>query len=335
MSSMPATHPLQRPSSQGLAIALGSSFFGFYSHTAFMRALHEQGIFPSHMSGTSAGAVAAALCGVGLKGADLEAFVMQPGLRRAFLDWAAPLRFPGVVSTLLGSGILSGRNFVTFLRKHLPKHRLEDCTSPRVQLAVTNLTRRESVLMEEGDIAEWVMASCAVPGLFCNQVIDGDRWCDGGVALEIPFDHWLEDPEIHTIVLHRIEHVRGTECVPRWPSVATGFAASHDTINSTLHAMRMRRARESGKRVIEVVTETPHPGLFPSKVRSLLLEAGYQSGAKAVARLLEDAGQLRVSTDAVPAAGHSPSLSQMRQVCRGAEEQLLPGFSTATVSGKW
>jgi NTE family protein len=101
MSSMPTTSPLQPPASKGLAVALGSSFFGFYSHTAFMRALHDQGIFPSHMSGTSAGAVAAALCGVGLQGADLEAFVMQRGLRRAFLDWAAPLRFPGVVSTLV------------------------------------------------------------------------------------------------------------------------------------------------------------------------------------------------------------------------------------------
>lgn len=334
MSSMPTTSPLQPPASKGLAVALGSSFFGFYSHTAFMRALHDQGIFPSHMSGTSAGAVAAALCGVGLQGADLEAFVMQRGLRRAFLDWAAPLRFPGVVSTLVCSGILSGHNFVQFLRKHLPKQRLEECTHPRVQLAVTNLTRRECVLVEEGDIAQWVMASCAVPGLFCNQVIDGMRWCDGGVALEIPFDHWLEDPEIHTIVLHRIEHVRGTECVPRWPSVATGFAASHDTINGALHQMRMRQARESGKRVIEVVTETPHPGLLPSKVRSLLLETGYQSGTKAVTRLLEGAGKPAVSTDAVPAAVHNPILSQIRHACRGGEEQMLPGFSTATVAGR-
>ena len=289
MSTMPPTAPLQRPSSEGLAIALGSSFFGFYSHAAFMRALHDEGIFPSHMAGTSAGAVAAALCGVGLRGRELEDFVMQPGLRSSFFDWGAPLRFPGVASTLICSGILSGRNFMKFLQKRLPNKRLEECTSPKVQLAVTNLSRRECVLVDKGNVAEWVMTSCSVPGLFCNHVANGDRWCDGGVALEIPFEHWLDDPQIHTIVLHRIEHVRGTEFVPRWPSMATGFAASHDTINNALHSMRMRRATESGKRVIEIVTETPHPGLFPGKIRASLLEAGRESGLKAVAQLFEDA----------------------------------------------
>lgn len=278
------------PVTPGLAVALGSSFFGFFSHAAFMRALHDAGLYPSHMAGTSAGAVATALCGAGLRGAELEDFVMQPGLRRSFLDWQAPFRLPGVASTLAGSGMLSGRHFVDFLRKRLPVQRLEDCVAPRIQLAVTNLTQRQSVLVDHGEIAPWVLASCAVPGLFRNPVIHGERWCDGGVALEIPFDHWLDDPSIHTIVIHRIEHARGTEFVPRWPSVATGFAASHDVINRSLHDLRMRQARASGKRIVEVLTETPHPGLFPGRVRSLLLDAGRKSGQQAARRLQQDLG---------------------------------------------
>jgi predicted acylesterase/phospholipase RssA len=291
-SQLPFTSNLTSTPSPGLAVALSSSFFGFYAHAAFMRGLHDQGIRPAQIAGTSSGAVVAALCGAGLFGEALEDFVMQPGLRRSFLDWAAPFRFPGVVSTLFCSGILSGKNFIRFFGARLPVQRLEECSNPRVQLAVTNLTTRRSHLVEQGNIAEWVMASCSVPGLFCNHVTPGARWCDGGVALETPFEHWLNDPEVHTIVMHRIEHQQGTEFVPRWPSMASGFAASHSTISHTLHGMRMQRARESGKRIIEIVTETPHPTLFPHRVRPSLLDAGRLAGQRAAWELRQNGGVL-------------------------------------------
>ncbi|HRX54535.1 MAG TPA: hypothetical protein P5016_08485, partial [Verrucomicrobiales bacterium] len=77
---------------------MNSSFFGFYTHAAFMAALHEEGIFPEQVAGSSAGALVSVLCGAGLRGAQLTDFVMQPGLRRSFLDGKAPLRLPGVLT---------------------------------------------------------------------------------------------------------------------------------------------------------------------------------------------------------------------------------------------
>jgi predicted acylesterase/phospholipase RssA len=278
----------QIPASKGVAVALSSAFFGFYTHAAFMASLHESGVFPSQVAGTSAGALTALLCGTGMKGEALIEFFMQRGLRTCFWDWLAPLRFPGVVSSLYFSGILSGRNAVKFFRERLGSPRLEDMHDPRIQFAVANLTRRDCEVVTEGDAVAFAVASCAIPGLFCNQVINGERWCDGGVAMHMPFSHWLNDDSVHTIVLHRIEHIRGTEMVPKWPSLSSGFATSHQIITDTIFNLRMAEAKRSGKRIIEILTETPHPQLFPNKHRPALIAAGRASGLKA-AKLLSEA----------------------------------------------
>lgn len=269
----------------GIAVALSSSFYGFYAHSAFMGTLHDSGIFPDQIAGTSAGAFTAALCGIGLRGGELEQFTLQPGICRSFMDWAAPLRLPGVLTSLYSSGIFSGDNAVRFLRTKFQGARLEDFTSPRIQIAVTNLTQRESRIISQGDAAEWVIASCSIPGLFCNRIINGERWCDGGVATHVPFEHWIDDPAIHTIIIHNIDHTPGTEPVMQWPTLSSGFAACHETICKETTALRLRLARQSGKNVILARTETAHPKFLPHKQRESLFAAGRATARKTAALL--------------------------------------------------
>lgn len=266
---------------EGVAVALSSAFFGFYAHTGFMAELHKAGVHPAQIAGTSSGAITALLCGSGLRGDSLVDFVMQRGMRTCFWDWLAPLRFPGVATCMYSSGILSGTNAVKYLRSHIGSPRLEDLRDPRIQFAVANLTRRDCEIVDAGDAVAFAVASSAIPGLFCNQIIDGDRWCDGGVAMHVPFSHWLNDDSIHTIILHRIEHERGTELVTKWPTLSTGFAISHQIISETIFDLRMSEALRSGKRIIDIVTRTPHPRPFPNKQRPSLIEAGRASGVRA------------------------------------------------------
>jgi|GEM_PF-388213 len=274
------------PLGSGVAVALSSSFYGFYAHSAFMGALHDAGIFPEQIAGTSAGAFTAAMCGTGLKGRELEEFTVMPGLVRSFMDWGAPFRLPGVLTSFYSSGILSGNNAVKYLRKRLDGARIENFQSPRVQICVTNLTKRESRLITEGDAAEWVIASCSIPGLFCNRIIDGERWCDGGVAVNVPFEHWIDDPSIHTIIIHNIDHIPGTEMVMQWPTISSGFAACHETICKETTELRLRLAREHGKNIIFARTMTAHPKLFPHKQREKLFAAGRATGQEIAAQVV-------------------------------------------------
>jgi len=277
--------PEENSLGKGVAVALSSSFFGFYVHASFMAALHDCGIYPDQVAGTSSGAVTAVLCGAGYRSKQLVDFFLQPGLRRSFFDWRAPFRFPGVLTSFYSSGILSGNNAVKYLRDKLHAAQLEDFKHPRVQIAVTNLTKRESHMIEKGDAAEWAIASCSIPGLFCNRLIDGDRWCDGGVAIHIPLDHWLDDPEIHTIVMHSIDHTPGTELIPKRPTIATGIAESHDTICKVTTEMRMKLAELKGKRVLNIRTQSDHPGLFPRQQRHAMAEFGRATGLRTAEQL--------------------------------------------------
>lgn len=270
---MSAAHP---PVTQGLAISLSSSFFGFYCHAAFMAELHRAGFFPEQLAGASSGALTAVLCGAGLHGDALEKFIFQPGVRRSVLDLGFLWRMPGIFTHTYGTGVLSGDNVVRYLREKLGSLRLEDFHSPRVQLAVTNLTDKRLDIVSSGDAFEYAVASSAVPGLFKARRVDGRLYCDGGTVDVSPFEHWLDAPDVQTIVLHEIVHE--ADSCPRAPGGGTNFtvamALCHEIMSDQLLAYRLRLAQSSGKRVIHLRTTAPHPGIFPRASRFVLQERG-------------------------------------------------------------
>lgn len=256
-----------------------------------MAELHRQGLFPEEIAGTSSGSIVAAICGLGHQTDEVENFVLKPKMRTCFWDWLAPLRLPGVITSAYSSGILSGSNAVLHFRKAFEGARLENFQSPKVQIAATNLTTRESKMISQGDAASWVVASCAIPGLFCNQIIDGARWCDGGVAIHVPFDHWFKSPDIHTIIIHQIDHSPGTELTTKWPTISTGIAAAHETICKVTCDLRYQLAEFHGKRLILMNTCAPHPGLFPCKQRYRMIEKGQETAQRCIKELKEQLQQ--------------------------------------------
>lgn len=247
-----------------------------------MAELHRAGIFPAQVAGASSGALTAVLCGAGLSGDALESFIFQPGVRRSLLDWGWPLRFPGVFSHTFGTGVLSGDNIVRYLRKKLGSFRLEDMTSPRVQLAVTNLTGKTLDIVSSGDAFDYAVASSAVPGLFRARRIDGQLYCDGGTVDVSPFEHWLDAPDVDTIVIHEIIHE--PDSCPRAPgggmNITLAAARCHEIMSDKLLSYRLRLARSSGKRVIHIRTTAPHPGLFPRRARFILQERGREAALR-------------------------------------------------------
>lgn len=255
-----------------------------------MAELHRAGIVPDQIAGASSGALTAVLCGAGLQGDALEEFIFQRGVRRSVLDWGWPLRLPGVFSHTFGTGVLSGDNIVRYLRRKLGALRLEDLQTPRVQLAVTNLTDKRLDIVSSGDAFEYAVASSAMPGLFRARRVDGSLFCDGGTVDVSPFEHWLDAPDVETIVIHEIVHE--TDSCPRPPgggmNITLAAARCHEIMSDRLLSYRLRLAESSGKRVIHIRTVAPHPGLFPRAARYVLRERGRESAI----RLCEQLGSL-------------------------------------------
>ena len=185
-----------------IALCMNSSFFGFYAHAGFLEGMLEAGIRPDHIAGASAGALVAGFYAAGKEVAEMTPVMLDPAVRKAFTEWRAPLRAASIFTGCRGaSGALSGDKVLKLLKTHLGEKQIEDC-DPRLSLSVLNLTRGESQVKRNGPLAEFILASCAVPGMFQTRMIGGEEYWDGGVADPAPFEDWLDNPRIKTIIVH-------------------------------------------------------------------------------------------------------------------------------------
>ena len=153
--------------------ALSGGFVKGYAHLGALQALFEYGIRPDIISGVSIGAAAGAFIADGCS--PLE--VLDLFVSREFRSFTGLTRSRG--------GFMDLDNFYDFLNKNLSVKRIEELRIPLVVTA-TNLDTGRSVHFDEGEIAPRVAASCCVPGLFSPIEIDGDRYVDGGVLMNLP-----------------------------------------------------------------------------------------------------------------------------------------------------
>ena len=149
------------------ALAMSSGFFSFYAHTGFLTALEDAGLLPARVSGSSAGALVGAAWAAGVD-APLLAAELERLERRDFWD-------PGI-----GPGLLRGRLFRERVERLLSVRTFDRCRVPAAVSVFDVLTRRTTVL-DEGDVAPAICASCAVPFLFHPVRIGGRAYLDGGI----------------------------------------------------------------------------------------------------------------------------------------------------------
>lgn len=251
--------------SSRVAVCLNSSFLGFYAHSGFMQGLEEMGVHPAAVSGASAGALVAGFLAAGKSAAETTAHFLQSDLRRTLLDWGVPWRAFGTMANRPGfTGAVSTAGALRLLRTHLGDRRIEDCSAPRLALSVTNLTAARSEIITGGPLAEFILASGAFPGLFAAREIEGAHYWDGGIANPLPFDPWLTDPEIDTILVHTVVNPLeiNVRDGARRLNVAGAFNLSHQIICDELLRWKTEAARLAGKRLLFLRTEAPRPGLM-------------------------------------------------------------------------
>lgn len=277
MSAPASTGLPELPDPARTAVVLSSSFLGVYAHAGFLNALDQADFTPARIAGSSAGALAGAMFACGLRGDTLRDAATDPSLRSAFLDIGGLWRWPGVATSFWSSGIFHGKRLVRHLRQLLGERSLDDLPLP-LDIAVTNVLKTRAEIRNHGPLAEFVMASCAVPGLFSIQAIGDERFLDGGIAAEHPYEHLIDDPAIDTILIHRIDHQPGSGPCPRWENSYTAVGASHATASNELHRLRQQRAELAGKKIIECLSITPFPGLVRHRRAIHCHDIGYQSG---------------------------------------------------------
>jgi NTE family protein len=266
------------PSPHRIGLCLNSSFLGYFAHAGFLRALTNLGIRPTAVSGASAGALVAGLFAAGMSAEEMLRIFTSPELRDVFREPGAPFRGLATMLNLPGyTGAIRGTRALALLRSHLNERQIEDCQNPRLGISVTNLALARTEVATRGPLAEYILASGALPGFFAARPVEDHWFWDGGLANPMPFDHWIADPDIDIIVLHIVanpgELANGETRRPR--RMSNSINLSHRIICDELLRLKTQLARQAGKRLIVLQTVSPRPSLWnPVKIGASCVELG-------------------------------------------------------------
>jgi NTE family protein len=165
---------MDTPRNNLIGLALGGGSARGWAHIGVIRALHDAGIKPDLVCGTSIGA----LVGAAYTGGELDRLE----------SWVRSLNLQTVVSFLdfsLGSGLIKGDKLIEFFRSHFVDRDISDLALPFGAVA-TDLRRGREVWLREGRVTDAVRASIALPGLFVPVQREGSWLVDGGLVNPVP-----------------------------------------------------------------------------------------------------------------------------------------------------
>ncbi|MDT8321915.1 MAG: patatin-like phospholipase family protein [Xanthomonadales bacterium] len=156
-----------------VGLALGGGAILGAAHIGVLRALDEAGIEICAISGTSIGAMIAALHAFG-KSSDEIADIARE------LDWLD-------MSSLSVSryGLLSNEKMGRQFEKAVGDVRIEDAETPLAIIA-TDIGSSDKIVLTKGSAAQAIIASSCVPGIVAPVEVDGRMLVDGGLVENVP-----------------------------------------------------------------------------------------------------------------------------------------------------
>lgn len=145
------------------------------AHVGAIKALEEHGITPSHIAGTSAGAIVGALYAGGCNWEAILDFFRKVEIF-SFNKYAR--NKPGFLDTV---------KFYDLLKTYLPTENFEGLKKP-LFVTATNLLDGTLHVFHKGELIKPVLASASVPGIFAPVQIDSGYFIDGGTLNNFPVD---------------------------------------------------------------------------------------------------------------------------------------------------
>lgn len=158
-----------------VGIALGGGVARGWAHIGALKALHNLGIRPDVVAGTSVGA----LVGAAYLSSKLD--VLE--------DWTRALNRRSIVKMLdfkiRAGGLVGGNRLVQEMYNHLGDTLTEELPKPFVAVATDLLTGHE-VWLKKGRLVDNIRASFSIPGIFRPALVDGRWLIDGALTNPLP-----------------------------------------------------------------------------------------------------------------------------------------------------
>jgi NTE family protein len=171
----PSLPPTAEPRELRLGLALGGGAARGFAHVGVIQVLEEAGLRPSHVAGTSAGSLVAALYASGKTPAELLR-VAESMQEADITDWMLPI---------LNRGALRGEALAKYVNTQVGGKTMEQMQIP-LGIVATDLGSGQAITFRRGNTGAAVRASSAVPAVF-QPVRLGDReYVDGGLVSPVP-----------------------------------------------------------------------------------------------------------------------------------------------------
>ncbi|TKI69636.1 patatin-like phospholipase family protein [Sulfurimonas crateris] len=156
-----------------IGLALGGGAVLGAVHVGVLKALEEKNIKINAICGTSAGAIVAALYAFGKSPTEIEKIVVE-------FEWKKLSSL-----TLSKYGILSNEKIGEIIKLSIGDKKFKDSNIPLGMMA-TDITTGEKVILDKGSVADAVVASTCIPGIFIPVEIGGRFLVDGGIVENVP-----------------------------------------------------------------------------------------------------------------------------------------------------
>ncbi|MBJ7882051.1 patatin-like phospholipase family protein [Gelidibacter salicanalis] len=145
------------------------------AHIGVIRALEEHQIYPTHIAGSSAGAIVGALYAYGYQWNDILAFFKE-------------VQLLGITKYAINKpGFLDAEKFYDEFKVYLKEDDFS-VLKKKLYITATNILNGKLKIFEKGELIKPVLASAAFPGLFAPVKIRSSYYIDGGALNNFPLE---------------------------------------------------------------------------------------------------------------------------------------------------
>lgn len=256
-----------RSSNGNFSLALGGGGARGLSHIGVIRKLEELGAAPSHIAGTSMGAIIGALYALGKTSHEMEGVIKD-------------LKMTKLVDVDFKKGLLKGKKVEGFLDSIFEGAHFSDAAIP-FSVVATEFDTGKARVFSEGKISTAVRASIGLPGVFVPYEAEGSAYVDGGLVNNLPVEILPEGKVVAVSALRdigrRIEYTRNLLSF----DIPVGlFGNSYSILQKTIDIMlsqNEQRSLESRRDVMYVHPKYTNLDYYDFHKYEKFITSGYEA----------------------------------------------------------
>lgn len=249
---------------QPFSLILGGGSARGIAHIGVIKRFEELNIQPSHIVGTSIGAIVGAFYACGYTSTEMQQVIKDTN-------------FLSLIDPDIINGGIKGDKIVALMKKYFGEKTFAETNIP-LKIIATNIDTGEKFIFEEGKIIDALRASISIPGVFAPFRYKGMSLVDGGLVANLPIEFAPKDEKIIAVSVQMSVKKSG-EKESKWLSLdKTPFVRTYIVLRKAVGIMITQNelaSIASRKDVLVLKPGRDDVEYYDFKKADELIEAGY------------------------------------------------------------